>query len=186
MPAPEEGRSPAVSLAQRDSGIVVVDGGGCCGTGAGLRLDHGALSHHPSFLRLVWPHAGELCGALRAFATEIAERPVRDLQAAPFVEHQSYLFQPADFSSAAPLGPSCQRPAALPDSARFRRSAAPAQRLSGLFRTGRPAPAVVKVMDSKLMQWAGGDITLVNVDPSERERLYSKFGAASAAARLPG
>ena len=36
-----------------------------------------------------------------------------------------------------------------------------------------------KVMDPKLMQWAGGDITKVNIDPDQKERLYAKYRAAS-------
>ncbi len=32
-----------------------------------------------------------------------------------------------------------------------------------------------KVMDPKLMHWAGGDISKLNVDPDARERLYAKF-----------
>jgi hypothetical protein len=32
-------------------------------------------------------------------------------------------------------------------------------------------------MDPKLMQWAGGDIAKVNVDPAKRARLYAKYAA---------
>ena len=32
-------------------------------------------------------------------------------------------------------------------------------------------------MDPKLMQWAGGDIRKVNVDPAKRAKLYAKYGA---------
>jgi alkane 1-monooxygenase len=32
-----------------------------------------------------------------------------------------------------------------------------------------------KVMDRKLMHWAGGDISKLNVDPDSRERLHAKF-----------
>ena len=33
-----------------------------------------------------------------------------------------------------------------------------------------------KVMDPKLMAWAGGDITKVNVDPKKKAKLYEKYG----------
>jgi alkane 1-monooxygenase len=36
------------------------------------------------------------------------------------------------------------------------------------------------VMDPKLMRWAGGDITKVNIDPRNRQRLYSKYGVLGA------
>jgi alkane 1-monooxygenase len=51
----------------------------------------------------------------------------------------------------------------------------------GSFGLAAVPPLWFKVMDSKLMQWAGGDITLVNVDPTEKERLYSKYGAPGVA-----
>ncbi|HHI89128.1 MAG TPA: alkane 1-monooxygenase [Hellea balneolensis] len=34
-----------------------------------------------------------------------------------------------------------------------------------------------KVMDKKVMEWAGGDITKVNVDPKKKDKLYRKYGA---------
>lgn len=33
-----------------------------------------------------------------------------------------------------------------------------------------------RVMDRKLMQWAGGDITKVNIDPAKRKKLYTRYG----------
>jgi alkane 1-monooxygenase len=39
-----------------------------------------------------------------------------------------------------------------------------------------------KVMDPKLLAWAGGDITKINVDPDQRARLYAKYGRPQAAA----
>ena len=33
-----------------------------------------------------------------------------------------------------------------------------------------------KVMDPKLLHWAGGDITKINMDPVKRNRLYAKYG----------
>ncbi|HEY5755159.1 MAG TPA: alkane 1-monooxygenase [Steroidobacter sp.] len=36
-----------------------------------------------------------------------------------------------------------------------------------------------RVMDPKLMQWAGGDITKVNVDPKKRAKLYARYGATA-------
>lgn len=35
-----------------------------------------------------------------------------------------------------------------------------------------------KVMDPKLMRWAGGDITRVNVDPAKRQKLYARYSRA--------
>lgn len=31
-----------------------------------------------------------------------------------------------------------------------------------------------KVMDPKLLGWAGGDITKINVDPARKQQLYAK------------
>ncbi|HYM34682.1 MAG TPA: alkane 1-monooxygenase [Steroidobacteraceae bacterium] len=33
-----------------------------------------------------------------------------------------------------------------------------------------------KVMDPKVVAWAGGDITKVNIDPNKKEKLYKKYG----------
>ena len=38
-----------------------------------------------------------------------------------------------------------------------------------------------RVMDPKLMQWAGGDIGRINVDPAKRAKLYAKYGRKSQA-----
>ncbi len=45
----------------------------------------------------------------------------------------------------------------------------------GSFGLAAFPPLWFKVMDRKLMHWAGGDITKLNVDPASRERLYAKF-----------
>lgn len=49
----------------------------------------------------------------------------------------------------------------------------------GSFGLAAVPPLWFKVMDPKLMQWAGGDITKVNIDPRQRQRLYSKYGVPS-------
>jgi alkane 1-monooxygenase len=46
----------------------------------------------------------------------------------------------------------------------------------GCFGLAAIPPLWFKVMDPKLMEWAGGDITKINVDPKRRERLYAKYG----------
>jgi alkane 1-monooxygenase len=46
----------------------------------------------------------------------------------------------------------------------------------GSFGLAALPPLWFKVMDPKLMRWAGGDITKVNIDPRNRERLNSKYG----------
>jgi alkane 1-monooxygenase len=33
-----------------------------------------------------------------------------------------------------------------------------------------------KVMDPKVMAWAGGDIAKVNIDPDKKDELYAKYG----------
>jgi alkane 1-monooxygenase len=38
-----------------------------------------------------------------------------------------------------------------------------------------------KVMDPKVMQWAGGDIAKVNVDPRRKATLYARYGKGNAA-----
>lgn len=42
-----------------------------------------------------------------------------------------------------------------------------------------------KVMDPKLMRWAGGDIAKLNVDPDQKDRLYAKYVGDESAARFP-
>ncbi len=39
-----------------------------------------------------------------------------------------------------------------------------------------------RVMDKKVMEWADGDITKVNIDPKRKEKLYRKYGGAKLAA----
>jgi alkane 1-monooxygenase len=46
----------------------------------------------------------------------------------------------------------------------------------GCFGLAAIPPLWFKVMDPKLMAWAGGDITNVNVDPAKKARLYEKYG----------
>src|SRR6185436_8080486 len=108
-----------------------------------VRLDHGAVPADPSFLCLVRADAGELRRALRTAAPEAGERALRADGAAPFLEHEPHLFEPDLVPPAAPLGPSRQRAAAVSGVARFRQTAAPAQRLPGQLRPrGDPAAVV--------------------------------------------
>jgi alkane 1-monooxygenase len=46
----------------------------------------------------------------------------------------------------------------------------------GCFGMAAIPPLWFKVMDPKVMAWAGGDITKVNVDPEKRERLVERYG----------
>src|SRR5690606_29465563 len=46
----------------------------------------------------------------------------------------------------------------------------------GCFGLAAIPPLWFKVMDPKLLEWAGGDIGKINIDPSRRERLYEKYG----------
>ena len=47
----------------------------------------------------------------------------------------------------------------------------------GSFGLAMIPPLWFRVMDPKLMQWAGGDISKVNVDPAKRAKLYARYGA---------
>jgi len=47
----------------------------------------------------------------------------------------------------------------------------------GCFAMAAIPPLWFKVMDKKVMEWAGGDITKVNVDPKRKEKLFRKWGA---------
>lgn len=49
----------------------------------------------------------------------------------------------------------------------------------GSFGLAAIPPLWFKVMDPKLLEWAGGDITKINVDPKHRERLYAKYGKSA-------
>jgi hypothetical protein len=40
-------------------------------------------------------------------------------------------------------------------------------------------------MDPKLMRWAANDIAKLNVDPSQKDRLYAKYAGEESAARFP-
>jgi alkane 1-monooxygenase len=46
----------------------------------------------------------------------------------------------------------------------------------GCFGLAAIPPLWFKVMDAKLMDWAGGDLSKVNVEPKRKERLYAKYG----------
>jgi alkane 1-monooxygenase len=46
----------------------------------------------------------------------------------------------------------------------------------GCFGLAAIPPLWFKVMDRKLMAWADGDITKVNVDPAKKARLYERYG----------
>jgi alkane 1-monooxygenase len=46
----------------------------------------------------------------------------------------------------------------------------------GCFGLAMIPPLWFKVMDPKLLEWAGGDITKINVDPARKEKLYEKYG----------
>lgn len=48
----------------------------------------------------------------------------------------------------------------------------------GCFGLAAIPPLWFKVMDPKLLEWAGGDITKVNVDPARKRKLYEKYGAS--------
>jgi alkane 1-monooxygenase len=47
----------------------------------------------------------------------------------------------------------------------------------GSFGLAMIPPLWFKVMDRKLLKWAGGDIRKANVDPAKRARLYARYGA---------
>ena len=49
----------------------------------------------------------------------------------------------------------------------------------GSFGLAMIPPLWFRVMDPKLMRWAGGDIRKINVDPAKRARLYAKYGATA-------
>ena len=49
----------------------------------------------------------------------------------------------------------------------------------GCFALAAIPPLWFKVMDPKVMDWAGGDITKVNVDPKRKEKLYAKYGSGT-------
>lgn len=50
----------------------------------------------------------------------------------------------------------------------------------GCYSLAAIPPLWYKVMDKKVMDWADGDITKVNVAPHARKRLYKKYGAVEA------
>lgn len=52
----------------------------------------------------------------------------------------------------------------------------------GCFGLAAIPPLWFKVMNPKVMAWAGGDITKVNVEPSRREALYRRYAKSAATA----
>ena len=48
---------------------------------------------------------------------------------------------------------------------------------TGCFALAYFPPLWFKVMDAKVMAWAGGDITKVNIDPKAKEKLYQKYSS---------
>ena len=51
----------------------------------------------------------------------------------------------------------------------------------GCFALAAIPPLWYKIMDPKVMEWAGGDITKVNIDPKRKEKLYAKYGGGALA-----
>jgi len=51
----------------------------------------------------------------------------------------------------------------------------------GCFGLAAIPPLWFKVMDRKVMEWADGDITKVNIDPDKKAKLYAKYGKATSA-----
>jgi alkane 1-monooxygenase len=54
----------------------------------------------------------------------------------------------------------------------------------GCFGMAAIPPLWFKVMDKKVLEWAGGDLTKVNVDPEKRQTLYAKYGNLPSTAAL--
>jgi len=52
----------------------------------------------------------------------------------------------------------------------------------GCFAMAAVPPLWFKVMDPKVMAWAGGDITKVNIDPKRKDKLTRKYGRLDAVA----
>ena len=86
---------------------------------------------------------GQLHRALRPAARQAAQRPLRALPAAPFVEQQPHLLELDAVPPAAPFRPPCAPDAPLPVAAPLRQPADAAQRLHGRVPGGLPAAAVV-------------------------------------------
>jgi alkane 1-monooxygenase len=55
----------------------------------------------------------------------------------------------------------------------------------GCFGLAMIPPLWFKVMDRKLMQWAGGDLANVNIHPPKRDALYARYTRSSKASREP-
>ena len=51
----------------------------------------------------------------------------------------------------------------------------------GCFAIAFFPPAWFKMMDGRVMDWAEGDISKVNLDPKKKDKLYKKWGAPKAA-----
>lgn len=50
---------------------------------------------------------------------------------------------------------------------------------TGCYAMAMIPPIWYKVMDPKLMEWAGGDIRKVNIDPKKKDQLFQKYAAVA-------
>ena len=133
-----------------------------------------SLHHFVGWYGLTQANYVEHYGLLRR---EAAERPLRAGAAAPFVEHEPHRLEPAVVPFAAPLGPPRERASPLSSAARLRGSAATALAAIPACYALAAIPALwFKVMDPKVMAWAGGDLDKINMDPAARARLTKKYG----------
>jgi alkane 1-monooxygenase len=51
----------------------------------------------------------------------------------------------------------------------------------GCFGLAAIPPLWFKVMNPRLLQWAGGDLSKVNIDPARRQQIYARYGRPTAA-----
>ena len=51
----------------------------------------------------------------------------------------------------------------------------------GCYALAAVPPIWYKIMDPKVMEWAGGDISKANIDPKRKAKLLARYGAATAA-----
>ena len=127
-----------------------------------------AVHSRASFHRLVRADAGQLCRALWAAAPKTAERPLSARRAAPFVEHQPHLLEPADVPPAAPFRPPRQSDEALSGAAGLQGLPRLPSGYPGMYLLAAIPPLWFRVMNPKVMAWAGGDIGKVNATPEAR------------------
>ncbi|CAG9250950.1 hypothetical protein BDI4_290123 [Burkholderia diffusa] len=171
--APRAPRAFAVDLAQRGAACVGDDRRRVGHRDRDSRQGRDSVPRDPGRVRCVAARSRQLRRTLRARPPQAAERPLRTLHAAAFVEQQSRRHQPVPVSVAAARRPSREPDTLIPGAAPLRRLAATAGRLRDDDPVRVCAAALVSRDESacrRALRRRHGAVQHQAVDPRARAR----------------